>query len=83
MALPSQACDPAQIFSLLYKIAFKWIQIVAGIELPCEVEIGKNFVIDHLGGIVISGFARFGDKDVGANHHRQKCRNRRECRRTR
>jgi len=48
-------------FSLLYRIAFKWIQMVAGIELPCEVEIGRNFVIDHSGGIVVSGFARFGD----------------------
>jgi len=48
-------------FSLLYRIAFKWVQMVAGIELPCEVEIGRNFVIDHSGGIVVSGFARFGD----------------------
>jgi serine O-acetyltransferase len=48
-------------FSLLYKIAFKSIQIVTGVELPCEVEIGRNFVIDHFGGIVISGYARFGD----------------------
>jgi len=50
-----------KFFSLLYKIAFKWIQIVTGVELPCEVEIGRNFVIDHFGGIVISGYARFGD----------------------
>jgi len=48
-------------FSLLYRIAFKWVQIVTGIELPCEVEIGRNFVIDHSGGIVVSGFASFGD----------------------
>ena len=48
-------------FSLLYKLLFKLVQIVAGIELPCEVEIGRNFVIDHAGGIVISGYARFGD----------------------
>ena len=48
-------------FSLLYKVLFKWIQMVAGIELPCEVEIGRNFVIDHLGGIVVSGYARFGN----------------------
>ncbi len=46
--------------SLLYHVLFKWIQVVAGIELPCEVEIGPNFVIDHSGGIVISGYARFG-----------------------
>jgi serine O-acetyltransferase len=37
------------------------VQIVTGIELPCEVEIGQNFVIDHFGGIVISGYAKFGD----------------------
>jgi serine O-acetyltransferase len=46
--------------SLLYHLLYKWIQIVAGIELPCEVAIGPNFVIDHSGGIVISGFATFG-----------------------
>jgi serine O-acetyltransferase len=48
-------------FSLLYKILYKLVQIITGIELPCEVEIGRNFVIDHFGGIVISGFAKFGD----------------------
>ena len=48
-------------FSLFYKILYKWIQIVTGIELPCEVEVGSNFVIDHFGGIIISGYARFGD----------------------
>ncbi len=48
-------------FSLLYKIAYKFIQIITGVELPCEVDVGKNFVIDHFGGIVISGYAKFGD----------------------
>jgi serine O-acetyltransferase len=47
--------------SLIYRIAFKLVQVVTGIELPCEVEIGRNFVIDHFGGIVISGYAKFGD----------------------
>ena len=50
-----------KVFSFLYKIAFKLVQIITGIELPCEAQIGHNFVIDHFGGIVISGFARFGD----------------------
>jgi serine O-acetyltransferase len=50
-----------KFFSLIYKIWFKFTQIVTGIELPCEVEIGRNFVIDHFGGIVISGYAKFGD----------------------
>ncbi|MNE47006.1 Serine acetyltransferase [compost metagenome] len=29
--------------------------------MPCEVVVGRNFVIDHFGGIVISGYAQFGD----------------------
>ncbi|XSC45482.1 serine acetyltransferase [Bradyrhizobium sp. RDT10] len=32
-----------------------------GIELPCEAIVGRNFVIDHFGGIIVSGYARFGD----------------------
>lgn len=48
-------------FSLLYKVLYKWVQVVAGIELPCEVKLGRNFVIDHFGGIVVSGYAEFGD----------------------
>lgn len=47
--------------SLLYRIAYKWVQIVTGIELPCEAVVGRNFVIDHFGGIVVSGYAVFGD----------------------
>ena len=50
-----------KLFSFMYKVFFKLIQVIAGIELPCEVEIGRNFVIDHFGGIIISGYARFGD----------------------
>ncbi|MEJ1339119.1 MAG: serine acetyltransferase [Candidatus Sedimenticola sp. (ex Thyasira tokunagai)] len=49
-----------KLFSLLYKILYKFIQIVTGIEFPCEVEIGQNFIIDHFGGIVVSGYAKFG-----------------------
>ena len=48
-------------FSLLYKLLFKFIQIVTGIELPCEAKVGRNFVIDHFGGIIVSGYAQFGD----------------------
>jgi serine O-acetyltransferase len=50
-----------KFLSLLYHVVFKIIQIVTGIELPCEVTVGRNFIIDHFGGIVISGYARFGD----------------------
>ena len=47
--------------SLSYHVLYKLIQVITGIELPCEVEVGRNFVIDHFGGIVISGYAKFGD----------------------
>src|SRR5258707_6382307 len=50
-----------KLFSLLYRMLFKSIQIITGIELPCEVLVGRNFVIDHFGGIIISGYAQFGD----------------------
>jgi len=50
-----------KLFSLIYKVLYKFIQIITGIELPCEVKIGENFVIDHFGGIIISGYASFGD----------------------
>ena len=53
--------------SLLYKISFKCIQIITGVELPCEVEVGKNFRIEHFGDIIISGYARFGDNCVIRN----------------
>ena len=48
-------------FSFIYKILFKFIQIITGIELPCEVDVGRNFVIDHFGGVIVSGYAKFGD----------------------
>ena len=47
--------------SLVYKLMYKFAQIITGIELPCEVPVGRNFIIEHSGGIVVSGFARFGD----------------------
>lgn len=50
-----------KLMSLHYKILYKLVQIVTGIELPCEVEIGRNFVIDHFGGVIVSGFAKFGN----------------------
>lgn len=53
--------------SLFYKLLYKMVQIAAGIELPCEVPVGRNFRIDHFGGIIISGFARFGDNCIIRN----------------
>jgi len=53
--------------SLLYKFLYKVVQILTGIEFPCEVEIGKNFRIDHFSDIVVSGYARFGDNCIIRN----------------
>lgn len=50
-----------KLLSLIYKVLFKLVQIITGIELPCEVQVGQGFVIDHFGGIIISGYAKFGD----------------------
>ena len=50
-----------KLFSLIYKILYKFVQIVTGIELPCEVDVGSGFIIDHFGGIIVSGYAKFGD----------------------
>ncbi len=54
-------------FSIIYKILYKLVQIICGIELPCEVNVGRNFRIDHFGGIVVSGYASFGDNCVLRN----------------
>ena len=59
-----QGVRPALLRKLLSAVdyvLYKLVQIVTGIELPCEAQLGRNFVIDHSGGIVISGYARFGD----------------------
>jgi serine O-acetyltransferase len=29
--------------------------------LPCEAEVGSEFIIDHFGGVIVSGYSRFGD----------------------
>ena len=50
-----------KFFSLIYKILYKGIQITTGVEMPCEVIVGRNFVIDHFGGIIVSGYTTFGD----------------------
>lgn len=66
--------------SLCYKILYKIVQILTGIELPCEVKVGDNFRIDHFGSIVISGYASFGDNcivrngvTVGLKNIKEKC----------
>jgi serine O-acetyltransferase len=50
-----------KIFSFQYHILHKLVQVVAGIDLPCETQIGERLVIDHFGGIIVSGYAKIGD----------------------
>lgn len=50
-----------KLLSAVYHVLFKTVQIVTGIELPCETEVGRGLVIDHFGGIVVSGHARLGE----------------------
>jgi len=54
-------------FSILYKLLKVLSEILTGIELPCEVKLGRRFRIDHFGGIVISGDSVFGDDCVIRN----------------
>lgn len=54
-------------FSFLYKVLYLFIQIITGIELPCEVTVGRHFTIEHFGGIVVSGDATFGDDVIIRN----------------
>lgn len=54
-------------FSFLYKIFQVIAQILTGIELPCEVTLGRRFRIEHFGGIIISGDAVFGDDCIIRN----------------
>jgi serine O-acetyltransferase len=51
-------------FSFFYKVLRMFSAMLCGIEIPCEVVIGRHFVIEHSGAIVISGDAVFGDHCV-------------------
>lgn len=54
-------------FSFVYKFLKLLMEILTGIELPCEAKVGRRFRIDHFGGIIISGDAVFGDDCVIRN----------------
>jgi serine O-acetyltransferase len=47
--------------SFMYKILKFFSEMLLGVELPCEAIIGSRFCIEHIGGIVVSGDAVFGD----------------------
>jgi len=54
-------------FSLLYKLLKVAGQILTGIDLPCETRVGRRLLIEHFGGIIISGDAVIGDDVVIRN----------------
>ncbi len=54
-------------FSILYKLLKLLSQILTGIDLPCEVTVGRRFKIEHFGDIIISGDTVFGDDVVIRN----------------
>lgn len=54
-------------FSFLYRVLKLLSQILTGIDLPCEVTVGRRLLIEHFGGIVISGDTVLGDDVVIRN----------------
>jgi serine O-acetyltransferase len=54
-------------FSFIYRCLKLLSQILTGIDLPCEVTLGKRFCIEHFGGIIISGDTVFGDDCIVRN----------------
>ncbi len=53
--------------SFIYKLLKTASQILTGIDLPCEATVGRRLLIEHFGGIVISGDAVLGDDVVVRN----------------
>ena len=51
----------------LYKIMKIGVQITTGIDLPCEVTLGRRVRIDHFGGVIVSGDTVIGDDVVIRN----------------
>lgn len=50
-----------EVSPLSYRVLRKPVQIITGIQLPRQVNVGRNFVIDHFGGIAFSGYASLDD----------------------
>jgi serine O-acetyltransferase len=53
-----------QCLSLVYRVWRTLIQIMTGIELHCETRVGRRLLIEHFGGIIVSGDAVIGDDVV-------------------
>jgi serine O-acetyltransferase len=53
--------------SFVYRLLKIGVQMATGVDLPCEATVGRRLVIEHFGGIVVSGDAVIGD-DVTIRH---------------
>jgi serine O-acetyltransferase len=53
--------------SFVYRVLKISTQMATGIDLPCEARVGRRLVIEHFGGIVVSGDSVIGD-DVTLRH---------------
>lgn len=51
-------------FSFVYRVLRTFVQILTGIELHCETRVGRRLLIEHFGGIIVSGDAVIGDDVV-------------------
>lgn len=50
--------------SLLYRMLYRHVRNVYGIELPYTVQLGRRVVIEHQNGIVIHGQSIIGDESI-------------------
>ena len=51
-------------FSLLYRMLYRHVRNVYGIDLPYSVKLGQRVVIEHSSGIIIHGSAEIGDECI-------------------
>ena len=51
-------------FSILYRILYRRVRNVYGIELPYSTQLGNNVVFEHQGAVVIHGCATIGDNCI-------------------
>src|SRR4051794_9911062 len=50
--------------SFVYRMLYRHVRNVYGIELPYTVSLGRRVVFEHQSGIVIHGYSRIGDEWV-------------------
>jgi serine O-acetyltransferase len=51
-------------FSILYRLCYRHVRNVYGIDLPCTVKLGERVVIEHSSGIIVHGNAEIGDDSI-------------------